>query len=1738
MKRKPVWIFASIVALLMASTLLWNFSMQAAGRAGRGTKGRGAADNRAEKNFDIREKDDKDAVLEFERRMEKFSSKEKEKNDNFKLAMKGAQAKKARIAPELEVSFCSLTNSPEVVQATGKGRKFLTPSSKQPRESIVRSFINDNPDLFGMKPEQVAGLRKIAEYTNPNGKLSWVRMEQRWNGISVFRGETVAAFNSSGEMVRIVGELTPGPEAQSLETSPKVSAAEAVVTAAESLGVTLNASALIVKETSSDGLTVTFHATEPFTDDIKVELQYFSFDAGLATLAWSTVLWQDEPAHLVLTDALEGGVVLFRKGITHTQTQPATYSVYNDDSPAPFSPSTAFPGSGLQGAAIPRTLLTLISELPGFDNLGWITDGVNTTTGNNVDAGLDIVAPNGIDVNGRPIGSPFRVFDFPYNPSPGIPPPGDAPTLADYRNGVVTNLFFWSNRYHDRLYELGFTEAARNFQLDNFGRGGLGNDFVRAEAQDSSGTNNANFGTPPDGSLPRMQMFIFTGPNPDRDGDLDQEIVIHELTHGTSNRLHANAAGLNSTVSGGMGEGWGDFYGRALLSTADEDINGIYASGGYATLQLGPLGTDNFYYGIRRFPYTLKAAVGPNGKPHNPLTFADTDPAQINTTDGAFPESPLGFSGNGATEVHNLGEIWCMTLLEMRGKLITRLGFDVGNQRALQLVTDGMKLDPVNPNMLQGRDAILLADCAGFGGQDELDIWAGFATRGMGFSARYNSATSVTEAFDMPNLNLGAVTISNDSCPPADGFADPGESLTLNIPLSNPFCATPANGVTISVDGGAPISYGDIPAGTTASQGVPFTVPSAAVCGSQLTVNVAITSSLGTVTRTFNLQIGRPVVTITASYSSGNIAAPIPDVSSVDIPINVTDVGAVADVNVKVRLNHTFDGDLVLRLIAPDGTSVALANNRGGGGDNFGTGANDCSGVSTVFDDSAPIAIGAGTAPFAGSFRPDSPLSAFNGKGLNGVWILRISDTGAIDVGTVGCVTLEIARQRFACCGVPGTPELQAAPPATITNESCLPGNGAPDPDETVTFNFPLRNIGTDNTTNLVATLLPGGGVLAPSGPQTYGPLTPGGPTVARPFTFTVAGFCGGDIMATLALQDGATNLGTVTFTIRVGATVSATSSFSNPTSIIIPGTGTGAATGAPSNPYPSNIDVSGISGTVSKVTVDLFNFNHTFPGDVDVLLVGPGGQKLLLMSDVGGGTDAVNASLTFDDAAAAIGATVVSGAFRPTNIGTGDLFPAPAPAGPYPDPQQLSVFNGVNPNGTWSLYVVDDAATDIGNINGGWRLNITTTDPACCSSACTLNVPSNIVVNNDPGVCGAVVNYPAPTFSGSCGVVTSDPPSGSLFPVGTTTVTVRGTRQDGTMTVSSFTVTVNAPTTTTVPAVAGQYSDQVTLKANVTNAVCPGGAVEFKVNGSVVGSAPVTSGAATLPFTIGLAQGSYPIVATYSSSSPGTGSVGSGTLTVAKEDAVVTPSASNPTSVKVNSPGGTAGPITLCAAINEASDGSPGDISLATPVTFTLTPVASGTTITRTATTSGGGVGGTLTACITLSSVSVNVYDVGISVGGNNYAGSGASVLAIFDPSLGFVTGGGTVVNNGVHATFGFNVKYKSNGAPQGELLYIECRPTGTLKLKSTSMQSLSIVGNTGVFIGKATLNGVGNHTFRATVVDNGEPGGNDRFGLRVTALGGAIIPGLTFDPITLSGGNIQVPHQSGNTTANTALK
>ena len=252
----------------------------------------------------------------------------------------------------------------------------------------------------------------------------------------------------------------------------------------------------------------------------------------------------------------------------------------------------------------------------------------------------------------------------------------------------------------------------------------------------------------------------------------------------------------------------------------------------------------------------------------------------------------------------------------------------------------------------------------------------------------------------------------------------------------------------------------------------------------------------------------------------------------------------------KVRANHTFDGDLVFQLVGPDGTTVPLATNRGSSGDNFGSGANDCSGTPTVFDDAAATAIGTGLAPFAGSFKPESPLSVFNGKAVTGQWKLRVADTAAGDTGTLGCVQLEITRQRFVCCGVAGTPQIVAGGAATITAENFTPANNTPDPGETVTATFPLLNTGDGNTTNLVATLLNSGGVIPVTTSQTYGVVIAAGPTVSRPFTFVASGACGGSITATFHLQDGALDLGNVTYTFQLGTVVNNTQTFSNAATI------------------------------------------------------------------------------------------------------------------------------------------------------------------------------------------------------------------------------------------------------------------------------------------------------------------------------------------------------------------------------------------------------------------------------------------------------------------------------------------------------------------------------------------------------------------------------------------------------------
>jgi subtilisin-like proprotein convertase family protein len=216
------------------------------------------------------------------------------------------------------------------------------------------------------------------------------------------------------------------------------------------------------------------------------------------------------------------------------------------------------------------------------------------------------------------------------------------------------------------------------------------------------------------------------------------------------------------------------------------------------------------------------------------------------------------------------------------------------------------------------------------------------------------------------------------------------------------------------------------------------------------------------------------------------------------------------------------------------------------------------------------------------------------------------------------------------------------------------------------------------------------------------------------------------------------------------GATPAAATSFSNSSAISIPDPNCTDPDAA--SPYPSTIAVSGLTGTITDVNVTLSGVTHPFEGDLEVLLVGPSGgaQNLELLSDAGTGALS-NATVVFDDAAAGLApqnSAWPAGTYKPTNyteISGADSFPSPAPS-PSGN-TTLAAFNGASPNGTWSLYVTDDACPDAGSISGGWSLDITTASLA----ATTTTVASSL----NPSTTGGNVTFTATVLSGGTPVTT-----------------------------------------------------------------------------------------------------------------------------------------------------------------------------------------------------------------------------------------------------------------------------------------------------------------------------------------------------------------------------------------------
>jgi uncharacterized repeat protein (TIGR01451 family)/uncharacterized delta-60 repeat protein len=323
---------------------------------------------------------------------------------------------------------------------------------------------------------------------------------------------------------------------------------------------------------------------------------------------------------------------------------------------------------------------------------------------------------------------------------------------------------------------------------------------------------------------------------------------------------------------------------------------------------------------------------------------------------------------------------------------------------------------------------------------------------------------------------------------------------------------------------------------------------------------------------------------------------------------------------------------------------------------------------------------------------------------------------------------------------------------------SIQPGTGVLYSNDVVTILFGLRDIAGGNTANLVATLIPTNGITNVSSPQDYGVLIENGPTKSEPFTFTALGSNGQNIVATLALQDGATSLGTAAFGFTIGGS---TISFTNSQPLTFFG-GTNPPTRAtnsspPGFGYPSLINVSGISGTITKVTATLTNFGHTFPSDINVVLEAPAGQDSILMSHCGISTSVDHLTLNFDQSATAyvpIASAITNGTYLPTTnfyepmqslptVPTGESGVPAAPQLPYP--VNMGVFVGTVPNGNWALWIDDDKTLDSGYLSNGWILNISSGSPvpndADLELTATLST-TNVTLSNSFSYFVSVTNY------------------------------------------------------------------------------------------------------------------------------------------------------------------------------------------------------------------------------------------------------------------------------------------------------------------------------------------------------------------------------------------------------------
>lgn len=874
------------------------------------------------------------------------------------------------------------------------------------------------------------------QHVSSTSGVHHIYLRQAINGLEVYGTESSVHIDKTGTTIATHNNFLHDVQGTVLRSSQSLSASQAITSVANQMGYKLSNLQQLRSEGGINKKTV-FGKSGISSEEIPVKLMYY-YQKGIGT----TLVWELSIAELNSSDwwnfRVDAGTgkIIDKDNFTdycniletHShEDYTANNEVSNSTFIGPIKNNTyvnAADGIGtynvfamplespLEGA---RSLIITKGD-PIASPFGWHdTDGATgveftNTQGNNVNAYIDDDGVNGAGNEFKYAYSPGgnMVFDFPLN----------LDWNADQsENAAVTNLFYWSNIIHDVVYQYGFDEASGNFQVNNYGKGGVEGDPVNAEGQDSSGTCNANFSTPGDGTSGRMQMYTCYG----NDGSYDNGVVIHEYGHGISNRLST----LGSTESRSMGEGWSDYYALML------------------TMKPGDMGQDPRPIGLFLFQnYPETPSYPPGGKATGIRTYAYSTDMTVN---------PHTFQ-NTITEigVHGPGSVWAAMLWDMTWDLIDVYGYDSdiyngtgGNNKSLSLVTEALKLQPANPGFVDARDAILAADLALYGGENQCLIWEAFARRGLGYSASQgltSTNTDSVEAFDLPP-GFGSLNTTDEICL-AGGTT---QGLSGGLPLGGTY-----SGIGVTNNAGTDTFSFDP---TVEGAGIVYYTTNDICTGEEKTFSdtILITNDPPEI-----ICVGTGIITSAPTEQYTNQVVQIFDLTTVTSTLTIAEARTLVDINVFIDITHTWNADLDVKLIAPNGTEVILFEDVGGSGDNF---------SSTILDDSADTPIANGTAPFTGTFSPQGSLADFNGLNTAGDWTLVIHDDAGGDTGTLN--TWGIIYE-YEINVPPLEVQLDASGTAIINAEDLLYSvaiecgnyNVTAGPSDTATINFNTSNVG------------------------------------------------------------------------------------------------------------------------------------------------------------------------------------------------------------------------------------------------------------------------------------------------------------------------------------------------------------------------------------------------------------------------------------------------------------------------------------------------------------------------------------------------------------------------------------------------------------------------------------------------------------------------------------------------------